>query len=127
MRTVILSAGDAPNTLRPQETQAAHDMRLRVDTEHRAATEELANSALERYMSNNAMLAELFDGRPYQQPPGMKTAMLCMLPAIERASRALPTTPYRTAGPVVDALPSGSALGYTASYSTFGGTAFSIL
>lgn len=58
---------------RPQETQAAYDMRLRVDDEHRVATDELANAALERYMSNNAMLAELFDGRPYRPPPGITT------------------------------------------------------
>jgi hypothetical protein len=53
-----------------QETRETHKWRTEVDKEHREATEQLADTALERYTSNNAMLAELFDGRPYQPPPG---------------------------------------------------------
>jgi hypothetical protein len=83
------SAGYA-RALRPQETRAAYDMRLRVDDEHRAATEDLANAALERYMSNNAMLAELFDGRPYQPPPGMTTTRASSCCLLRSGSRHVP-------------------------------------
>lgn len=76
--TPVANGGEGParlydlqqmvNTYR-KETRETHKWRTEVDKEHREATEQLADTALERYTSNNAMLAELFDGRPYQPPP----------------------------------------------------------